>query len=313
MKQTLFLFLLTISLYAIEATRLHMGTYITISLPTANNMQLNQTFEIFAQEDRRFSTYKPSSEISKLNTLGYQTLSPNAHELIKKALQISIETDGYFDITVGRLTNSTYKFNREDATLPTPAKLALEKRSVGFHNIELNDNFAKLDKKSQVDFGGIAKGYTVDLVAKYAKEQNLTQGVIAASGDIHCIDKCLIAIAHPFYQGKNLASFNTKANGISITTSGNYERYIKNKNNNHLLNPKSGKSGQNFASVTLITHSNNTDIDAYATAVSVMPIDKAYAFLKKKTDIAYLITQRSGETKMSDNIMEFVKDLTFYE
>jgi FAD:protein FMN transferase len=309
----LLLSLFTTLLFSVDATRLHMGTYITISLPTAHLNQLNQSFAIFKEEDERFSTYKASSEISKLNMLGYQTLSEHSLDLLKRALQISIETDGYFDITIGRLTNSTYKFNREDATLPTPAKLALEKRAVGFHNIELNDHYAKLDKRAQVDFGGIAKGYTVDLVASYLDKQNITKGVIAASGDIRCIDSCLIAIAHPFYKGKNLASFHTRKPHTAITTSGNYERYIKDTKTNHLLNPKSGRSEQNFASVTLISHNNNTDLDAYATAVSVMPKERAYSFLAKKSEIAYLITESSGETRVSDNLLQFVRDFRFYQ
>jgi thiamine biosynthesis lipoprotein len=93
-----------------------------------------------------------------------------------------------------------------------------------------------------------------------------------------------------------------------VSTSGNYNRYVKSKQHNHLINPKTKSSEQNFISVTLIATIPSATLDAYATAISVMPLSKAYAFLEKH-DIAYIILQTNNKLIVSQNIYQYVKEL----
>ncbi|MDQ7069017.1 MAG: FAD:protein FMN transferase [Sulfurimonas sp.] len=61
--------------------------------------------------------------------------------------------------------------------------------------------------------------------------------------------------------------------------------------NNHLINPKTKESQKSFISLTLISTLPNSDIDAYATAASVMPKELAYRFLNS-LDVGYIINGR---------------------
>ena len=95
-----------------------------------------------------------------------------------------------------------------------------------------------------------------------------------------------MAIQNPFKEGV-LAHFKMK--DMAISTSGNYRRYVESKANNHLINPKQKSSQKRFASITLISNTySNSDLDAYATAASVMPYKEALKFLKKM-DLGYLV------------------------
>jgi thiamine biosynthesis lipoprotein len=81
-----------------------------------------------------------------------------------------------------------------------------------------------------------------------------------------------------------------------VSTSGNYERYIKNKTHNHLIDPKTRKSQQQYASITLIDTKDNTRIDALATAVSVMEEEKAIRMLEN-LKIGYVLILNDGTIK----------------
>ena len=53
---------------------------------------------------------------------------------------------------------------------------------------------------------------------------------------------------------------------------------------------------------------SNSDLDAYATAASVMPVDEAYRFLNA-LDLAYVIMQRDKKLRFSSTLSKYTKDL----
>ncbi len=95
---------------------------------------------------------------------------------------------------------------------------------------------------------------------------------------------------------------------MAISTSGNYNRYVKSTKNNHLINPKLKRPQDKFISITLISSMKNSDLDAYATTSSVMPLKKAYEFLDS-LDLAYITMSSDGKLRFSANLMSKIKNL----
>jgi thiamine biosynthesis lipoprotein len=281
-----------------------MGTYITIKLPEKNQNLFKNLFKIFKDLDNKLSIYKENSEISILNRQKEAILSPISLEIIKKSIQISKETDGFFDITVGKLTKDVYKFGMVNNKLPDEKEIKENTDKISYKNIQIKGKKVILRGDVKLDLGGIGKGFAVDKVAEFLIKKGVEDAVISASGDIRCLNICEMFIQNPF--GNDwIVKFKTKLKNTSISTSGNYERFIESKKYNHLINPKTGKSQQNFASITLISIGNNTDIDAYATAVSVMPLDLALKFLNKK-NLGFIIILNNGHMIFSKNINNFI-------
>lgn len=82
-------------------TRIIMGMPVTIDLPHARSPEpLESVFRYFEAVDRRFSTYKPESEISAINRgeIARDDFSPQMLEVFAIAETTRRETDGYFDI-----------------------------------------------------------------------------------------------------------------------------------------------------------------------------------------------------------------------
>lgn len=86
---------------ALRETRIMMGMPITldVAVPAARGL-IDDAFAYFDAVDRRFSTYKPDSEISLINAgrLAPRDWSAEMTEVMTLAEETKRETDGYFDI-----------------------------------------------------------------------------------------------------------------------------------------------------------------------------------------------------------------------
>lgn len=307
--------LLFISLFAetLETTtRVMMGTFVTIKAPADASQAVEGAFGIMEAVDRRFSTYRPDSEVSTLNRTGTSIPSPELQELLAVSGELYRQSGGSFDITVGGYTKTLYRFGEESAQLPTEAALKQQSRSVGFGHIRYDGKRLRLDPGTQVDFGGIAKGYAVEKAAAYLKKKQVNKAVIAASGDIFCMHRCEIGITDPFEPERLAATFTTALPHTSVSTSGTYRRFVKDSDHSHLLNPVTGRSQRHTASITLIARDANTRLDGMATAAGVMDKEAALSFLDSRPDIAYFIIYTDGSTFASPDLSRFAQNFRLH-
>lgn len=285
-------------------TQVIMGTYITISLDEKYAPEIENGFKIFKDIEASLSTFKKSSIVSKLNRNKIVELDEYTYDALIQCAIYYQKSDNYFDISIGSLTKDAYKFGSDPRV---PSSLLVNSLSVGFKNIYFDDKKATLGKNVKIDFGGMGKGFAVDKVSEYFHSKGIKNGVIRASGDIRCIDTCDIEVNNPF-KNKPLALFRTKNQDTGISTSGNYNRYVGSPKNNHLLNPLTKTPQTAFISITLIGSLRSADLDAYATAASVMPMKKAYSFLDS-LGVAYIILQSDGRLEVSRNIKMYTQNL----
>ncbi len=270
----------------IKRTRSLMGTYASISLPQENNNQISSSFDLIQNIEDSLSTYDPDATLFKLNkkhTVAYDNFLA---ESIKLSKSYYLETDGFFDITIGSISKELYHFGEEKTY--SPSKEELTQAHMNINGIYIEKQTISSDENIVIDLGGIGKGYAVDKVASYLKEQNISKGIIALSGDIQCLNTCDIYLQSP-YSTQTFAKVTSRNNYLSISTSGIYRRYATTPEEHHLINPKTALQGRDFVSVSLFTTADNSKIDAYATAISVMPKEKAISFLKKMNDIGFII------------------------
>jgi thiamine biosynthesis lipoprotein len=274
-----------------QRTQVHMGTLISVNVEDQNLS--DEVFALFGDLDKRLSTYKNDSEISRLNRNGQLDVSTVTRKVLERSLEMSRLSDGAFDVTIGSVTHGAYRFGYANEHLPSKAQLQKAEMFVGSNRMSIEENRVKILEGTIIDLGGIGKGYAVDMAIKKLQSHGVLKAIVAASGDIGCLGECTIEIRDPFHSSGHIATIVSTLRGLAVSTSGNYERYIKNKTYNHLIDPKTGKSQQRYASITLIDTQDNTRIDALATAVSVMEEKKAIAMLEK-LNISYMLIRNDG-------------------
>ncbi|MDH7513249.1 MAG: FAD:protein FMN transferase [Clostridiales bacterium] len=198
----------------------------------------------FASCDERFSP-------------GSQPLSdPLVLELYQKALQVNQASAGSFDITVGPLLD-LWGFSSRAYRIPLPEEVKAVVTLVGMGKINLKENTLVLPPGVKLDWGGIAKGWGVDLAAQAAFSLGITHGFINAGGDLYCWGR------NPDHQNWRVGIKNPREPGylgvISVTdsgvaTSGDYQRYFERNGRryHHLFDPKTGYPAQGKRSVTVV-------------------------------------------------------------
>lgn len=295
---------LSVNAKMITRTKVQMGTFVSISLDEKDKKHFKKAFRIIDDVEKSLSSFNDKSPLYKLNQNRYTRLTPYLYEALKLSQKYYENTDGYFDITIGSITKDAYRFGLNERV---PTNKELHDNNVSFNALMFNKDEARLKNGIKIDLGGMGKGYGVSKVVKYLKLHDILEAKIAASGDIRCLLSCRIEVNNPFTD-KALASFSTRYKDMGISTSGNYEHYVKTKKNNHLINPKTKQSQQNFISITLISKLPSSDLDAYTTAVSVMPTKRAYEFLNS-LPLGYIVLQSNKDLIVSENIDNYVENI----
>jgi thiamine biosynthesis lipoprotein len=305
-KIILLTFVLALFLEAktLSRTQIIMSTFITISVEEKDKNYIEYGFKIMKDVDMSLSSYNPNAKIFLLNRDLHVELDDYAFEALSLSKKYYKKSDGYFDITVGSITKDLYRFGEEERVAGTQE---LKNAKVSYSGLHFNKNEAFLDKGIKVDLGGMGKGFAVDKTAEFFRKNGVLNATISASGDIRCLSTCKIDVQNPFGDDA-LLSFETTKKDLGITTSGNYNRYIESTKNNHLINPKDKKPQTKFISITLIAEMPSSDLDAYATASSVMPVKKAYEFLNR-IGVGYIVLQSDKELVISENISNYTKEL----
>lgn len=310
LKYSLLLLLLLFwgSLFAepLTRTKVALGTFVSISADERYSKEIEAAFGIIEDVEASLSSYDKNSPIYKLNQRKKADINRYTFEALELSKKYYKESGGYFNIGVGSITKDLYRFGEDERV---PHAKELQAADLSFEALSFNKKEATLKKNIKIDLGGMGKGFAVDKVTEYFKSNGITNAVIAASGDIRCIGSCKVKIQNP-HAKTFLVDFETLKNDTGVSTSGNYNRYVNTTEHNHLIDPKLKKSAQNFVSVTLVSQIPNSDLDAYATAISVMPKKKAYSFLKR-LPVAYILLETEGKLQVSDNLKHFVKNIKF--
>ncbi|MDY0123738.1 FAD:protein FMN transferase [Sulfurimonas sp.] len=302
------LFLLTLFLVdakAVSRTQVIMSTFVTITADERDADLITDGFEIIKKVEKSLSSYDPDAKIYQLNKNRHAELDAFSYEALSLSKNYYAVTDGYFDIMVGSITKDLYRFG-EDERVASLAELS--GANVSFGALRFNEKEAFLEEGVKLDLGGMGKGFGVDKAAEFFRSKDAKSTIIAASGDIRCLSVCKVEVQSPFKEDDVLFSFETTKDDLGITTSGNYNRYVISTKNNHLIDPKAKRPQSLFVSITLVGDISSSDLDAYATAASVMPIKKAYEFMDG-LGVGYIVMQGDGELVVSKNISEYAKNL----
>ena len=251
--------------------------------------------------DRSLSPFNEHSVITAVNNNQEVVLDNMFQEVFQKAMAISRETDGAFDITVAPLVNA-WGFGFKNGTQPDRHQVDSLKEMIGYEKLSLvNGKVQKKDPRMMLDCSAIAKGYGTDMVARLLKERGVQNYMVEIGGEI--VTKGVNAQRVPWKIGvtkpddDSLSIGNELQTILNVTdkamaTSGNYRRfyYKGGKRFAHTIDPKTGYPVlHNILSATVLADDCAT-ADAYATSFMVMGMEGAKRVLERHPELmAYLI------------------------
>ncbi|HEY7535974.1 MAG TPA: FAD:protein FMN transferase, partial [Thermodesulfobacteriota bacterium] len=260
--------------------------------------------------DSIFSNYKNDSVLSRVNSHagdGRVSVPVEFIELTSRAIFFSGLTDGAFDITVGKAME-ILREGEEKNSMPNLKDAA--KNCMGFDKIKLYPQEKQIELNSpcmSLDFGGIGKGYALDKAVRILRLHGIKRGIVNFGGQIYAMqpppgeDGWSVGIRHPRDETQVLTLVKVK--DLSVSTSGDYERYfeIKGKRFSHIIDPRDGFQVESVPSVTVIAK-DATDADALSTALTVMKKGRAIQLIDQVKGIgAMIVTEENGKLYIYKN------------
>src|SRR3989304_2203416 len=300
-----------------KRSQLLMGTIVEITVAARDERTadeaINAAFKEIGRLEDIMSTYKPESDISKVNTAaGIHPVKVHKDLIlaVKKSLQFADLSGGAFNIAIGPaidLWNVT-----ESEEIPTPAELAVIRPLIDYKNVIINENDGTIfltKNGMRINLGGIGKGIAADYAHNVLKTYGISSGIIAVAGDLHAIGKrpdgsqWTIGITHPREKDSTVAKVHLS--DMSISTSGDYERFfIKNGvRYHHILSPETLYPSRGFQSVSVLAR-DSTTTDALSTAIFAMGPDAGIKLIMKLERVEAVIVREDGSIWMSPGLKE---------
>ena len=288
-----------------------MGTQFAVAIVAgpgfADARVQEQVHAALEDVDARMSTYRSQSEVTRFNQLpstDWFAVSPQLCSAVARSLEISVLTDGAFDITVGPLVD-LWGFGPDESRREPPADATIDAAmsTTGFEKLHVDCNrpaIRKDDAGLRIDLSAFAKGLAADNVASSLNSNDIENYLVDIGGDLRARGRNAqdvawrVAIERPDGTGRAVETV-IHLSGGAVATSGDYRNYFawNGARYSHTIDPGSGRPVTHQLASATVYASNAADADALATALMVLGPDKGLAFAETE-GIAALLLIREG-------------------
>lgn len=246
-------------------TEYHMGVDARLvvyapDLPTAERA-CTAAFARIAELDTIMSDYRRDSELMRLCARAGGPpvhVSPDLFRVLHRAQEVSRQSGGTFDVTVGPVV-ALWRKARKTTVLPEPAEIEEARKRVGWTKLRLDEraNTVQLTVPGmKLDLGGIGKGYAGDAAQRVLQQYGITRALVEMGGDMVVsgpppgTDGWKIRVPNA---GTDQAPADMHLANRAISTSGDTEQFvvIGGRRYSHLLDPRTGQALTNRVQVTL--------------------------------------------------------------
>ncbi|MEO7387811.1 MAG: FAD:protein FMN transferase [Gammaproteobacteria bacterium] len=296
-----------------------MGTRVEIQLwadsESAARPLLVAGMAEFDRIESWMSTYRENSEISGVNRLAAREpvrVSPELFGIVRKSLELSVLSDGAFDITfdsVGRL----YDFRA--GIHPDAEAIRKNLSDINYRHVILDPAASTIrftQEGTRINLGGIGKGYSCDRVADVLRNAGVRSGRVNAGGDTRLIGKRLtgtgeggpwmVGIRDPDVADRWVTRLALEDEAIS--TAGDYERYFDEDGvrYHHIIDPKTGDSARGVRSVTVIGP-DATMTDGLDNSVFILGPEPGLALIDATPGYAAVVIDAQRNVRFSKALM----------
>ena len=294
---------------SIHQYRYLMGTSVLVEVHggdgPSRTAAVEEAFASIAEVDRLMSNYRADSELTHLNREGAArdvVLSEPLFRVLAAAQQVSRDSEGAFDVTVGRLVRLWGFFDKKPH-VPSASELATVKPLVNYRNLVLNDQqrSAHFTREGvEVDLGGIAKGFAVEIAGQVLSRRGVS-GLIDAGGNQFVVGMppgkigWTFGIENPDDPSTLLGVVEIQSG--SVATSADYGNFLvaNGRKYGHLLDPRLLQPADASLSVTIVSN-DGTLADAATKAAFVLGPKAGLAFIDANPMLAGLIAYRGADS-----------------
>jgi thiamine biosynthesis lipoprotein len=260
-------------------------------------------FAEVARLEALLSTYKPDSEVSRVNAAAggpAVAVSAEVLDLVRRAVLVCEATDGLLDITFLPL-GDLWDFSRVPFVAPDEAAVARARALVDCRAIEIDPDASTLRLPRDgmgLGLGAIAPGFAVDRASALLTGAGFPDHLVNGGGEVlargaKADGPWVVGIRHP-RGGRGDLMGRMPLRDAALTTAGDYERMtvVDGQRVHHILDPRTGRPARGLTSVSVLDASAER-ADALDTALLVAGSDDAPA-LMQRLGIEALLVREDG-------------------
>ena len=272
--------------------------------------------ELVAALEVQLTIYRDTSEVMHINRFAFNEaveVEAGLFELLRRAVKMSEETGGAFDISAGRLSK-VWGFSRRQGQMPAADDVAEALATVGSRYLDLNDaatSIRFLKQGLELNLGAIGKGYALDRAGHFLVDNGLNDFLIHGgnssvlarghreNSEFRIQNSELsggwsVALRHPLKPEVRLAEFILRDQALGTSGSGTQFFHHQGKRYGHIIDPRRGWPAEQVLSATVIAPTAEQS-DALSTAFYVLGVEQADAFCRQRPEVsALLITQKKS-------------------
>jgi len=247
-----------------------MRVTVTLYAPSGGvaRQAASRAFARIAELEDVFSDWREESEVRRVADAGGGSLSAPLCTVLARALELARDSDGAFDPTVGPLV-ALWRESRRTGRLPEPDSLVAARARIGWRRARLDSTRCQLSLEpgTELDLGGIAKGFILDQALAALREAAALPALIEAGGDV------VMSESPPGTAGWRFAlpDRDTLLASRAVATSGSSVQYVEigGTRYSHVLDPATGLGSTRGIQAIVIAPDGLT-ADGLATALTLL-------------------------------------------
>lgn len=284
-----------------------MTTDVVVAAPALDDAAEHALAEriaaVFADTERRFSRFRPDSELSRLNrATGAVTVSRELIALLGAARRHVAASDGWFDPAIGgALCAAGYDRSFSDGALDRDA----EPRACAparFTDLVIDERRRRVVRPPalQIDLGGFLKGHTADRAAALAQ----VPCMVDAGGDAVLRGAgpdgqgWLVDVEDPADPRRSVVTLRVR-DGAVATSAANRRRWRAGAiRAHHLIDPRTGAPARSDLAQATVLASRAEQADVLAKVAFLRGAAGAVRMLDGQSGIGGVLVSRDGSVRL---------------
>ncbi len=291
-----------------------MDTIVTQQIYTPGHEDTaREAAQLLRSLEQQLSVHLVDSEADRINQNAGNPpiqVDSNVFSLLVRAKELSKQTGGLFDVTIGPLS-VLWGITSNSPRVPAPEEIGASRALVDWKKLLLdheNLSVTLAETGMRIDLGGIAKGYASDKVTELYRAAGVASALASIGGNVVVVgarpdgNPFSVGIRDPL-GGPNDAVATLSVTDTTLSTTGAYERYfeIDGTRYHHVLDPRTGyPADTDLMSVTIVSQ-DGVLADAMSTAIFIGGRQMAETYLHE-TDFSVIAIDKNKNILISDSL-----------
>jgi len=304
--------------------RLHfraMGTEMLVCVDNGSDQSPVELADVpgwFEEWEQTLSRFRVDSELSRLNRAGNQPVPVSATlwQIFQSAVLAEKATSGLVTPTVaGAVLEAGYDrdFNLMLGQILDPSERKPSAvRALDTVTWDESTRSICLPEGTQLDFGGIAKGWAAEQVVQRLKHHGSALmncgGDIAMSGSLLDGSPWEIGIHKPFDRSSGYIGmmYFTQKYGVATSATDRRRWMLGGALRHHIIDPHTGTSSESDVVSATVVAPNAIEAETAAKSVLIRGSVEGIAWLESNSDLACLLILEDGQILYSKRIREYL-------